>query len=71
MNGLIWRLCSVDFGKRRRRRLIGRVLRDERGVAAADVILVIAAVSIPLVIALVAFGDDIVEYLEKQVRNLS
>lgn len=70
MNGLIWRLCSVDFGKRRRR-LIGRVLRDERGVAAADVILVIAAVSIPLVIALVAFGDDIVEYLEKQVRNLS
>ncbi len=45
--------------------------RDERGVAAADVILVIAAVTVPLVIALIAFGDDIVKYLGDQVRKLS
>lgn len=50
---------------------IRRLLRKEDGLAAADVILIIAAVSIPLIIVLVAFGNDIVDYLEKQVKYLS
>jgi Flp pilus assembly pilin Flp len=44
--------------------------RDRRGIAAVDVILVLAAVSIPLVIVLVAFGNEIVDYLEFQVKRL-
>lgn len=68
---LSYRTISRHIGRAYLAGCVKLLHRDERGVAAADVILVIAAVSVPLIVALVAFGDDIVNYLENQVRKLS
>lgn len=49
---------------------LNRLHHDERGDA-VQFILIAAAVAIPLVVALVAFGGDIKGYLEKRGGELN